>query len=218
MDKITKHSIIEPDLWGKDHWSLLLYIESCVVDHKGELDLDRIGKDGDAYPVRLNNDTIVPGKSELDCLEDLEKHGFITIHSFQELIVDLTDKGWRHTFQMRRNRSAGIPDHDMKPMVVESPFYAKRITIKLSPESEKELADIRRQMGLEGFDQTIVSSIPASIRCNYANLQRERKRIIEIIKTTMNNTTDRTTFEVLDKILRLYNSQELQLYKGDGND
>lgn len=33
---------IAPDLWGKDHWSLLGYVENVEVDHKGRIDWRRL--------------------------------------------------------------------------------------------------------------------------------------------------------------------------------
>ena len=41
---------IPVELFGKDHWSLLGYIETCCVDKKGEMDHDRLRVNPDHNP------------------------------------------------------------------------------------------------------------------------------------------------------------------------
>jgi hypothetical protein len=63
--------------WGKDHWSLLAYVETRVVDHHGYLDSRHLRKEGDTYPTRLREGATEPGHSDLDCLADLVAEGLI---------------------------------------------------------------------------------------------------------------------------------------------
>jgi hypothetical protein len=97
------HTGISMQSWGKDHWSVLLFVETRVVDYDGELDADRMrcirakhpqaysaksratafGSDADAskYPTRLKRGE-APGHDDYDCLADLIDEG---------LIVELAD-------------------------------------------------------------------------------------------------------------------------------
>ena len=93
--------------WGKDHWSLLGYVETCTVDGSGRIEWERltlsrrnwpmlwsarrdahlIGSDtrdaADVYPLRLKrvNDQAVThaGHCEGDALMDLVDAGLVTI-------------------------------------------------------------------------------------------------------------------------------------------
>ena len=88
---------VEPARWGKDHWSVFAYVETCVVDQNGLLDRRRVQAnlnrhphfagglasgsqiDGAAYPIRLRNGETLPGPDydEWDCIDDLELHGLV---------------------------------------------------------------------------------------------------------------------------------------------
>lgn len=85
--------------WGKDHWSVFLYIEdicvNSVVNGIGKPDLRRIQcnhnrhpglvnwnyhrVDGAKYGIRLHDGTEMPGPDydEWDCIHDLECYGLI---------------------------------------------------------------------------------------------------------------------------------------------
>lgn len=68
--------------WGKDHWTLLAYVETCAVDHDGYLDARRLRANGAVYPTRLSGfaldpTRIVEGHSDYDCLADLAAAGLV---------------------------------------------------------------------------------------------------------------------------------------------
>jgi len=97
---------ITPDLWGKDHWSLLSYVESVEVEYKGRIDWNRLtlsernwpmlyaarspysrslgGQDAaDQYGLRLKRVNGEPvtlyGHCEADALMDMVDAGLVTI-------------------------------------------------------------------------------------------------------------------------------------------
>jgi hypothetical protein len=97
---------ISVENFGKDHWSLLAYIENCNVDHKGFLDKRRLRCNPSthlihahlqswdiAYGTILKDRTILPQHDDWDCIDDLEVNGFIELISNANHIVFLTDKG-----------------------------------------------------------------------------------------------------------------------------
>jgi len=84
--------------WGKDHWSLLAYIEYRCVNHKGILDKSHLRISNPAvsvspvswkpeYGTRLkgfflegeNRDLTrqLPNHDDLDCIEDFEETGIV---------------------------------------------------------------------------------------------------------------------------------------------
>lgn len=65
------------DVWGKDHWSTLGYVECRIVDNGGFLDPRHLRRDGNAYPTRLRG-AEMPGHTDLDCIADIERHGLLT--------------------------------------------------------------------------------------------------------------------------------------------
>lgn len=98
---------IPMEQWGKDHWSLLAFVENRTVDHKGAMDWNRVtlsrrnwpnlyatrqyGRltpieqdSADRYGLRLKRtdpDTpnVLYGHCEGDALMDLVDHGLVTI-------------------------------------------------------------------------------------------------------------------------------------------
>lgn len=126
---------ITVDRWGKDHWSLLAYIETREVDHKGILDGDHMrcnqrlhremvgrvsvarGHDGsEKYPTRTK-DGDVPNHDDWSCLEDIvaaglaqawlqEKYHNVIIGSHIAKIK-LTDAGRELAEQVRRHKANG---------------------------------------------------------------------------------------------------------------
>lgn len=94
---------ITPADFGKDHWSLLAYVETRVVDHAGYLDARHLRGDGEEYPTGLSRPVggparIVAGHSDYDCLADLLSAGWIvpaagTTPSGRLLFRDLEARG-----------------------------------------------------------------------------------------------------------------------------
>ena len=118
--------------WGKDHWSLLAYVETCCVDTKGVLDHDRMrtnvlrhpglvgprvamifnalvgsGTKPYRYPTRLRNGT-EPEHDDWDCFYDLEAAGLIEddgtgIHP----VARMTPSGTQLAAEIRKHKSSG---------------------------------------------------------------------------------------------------------------
>lgn len=111
------------ELWGKDHWSTLMYIETRCVDHDGCPNRDHMRCDtalhpglggqhrpshGRVPPTRLNNGREVLDHDDWSCLEDAESAGFLEwtgtgIHP----VFRLTPLGWKVTHALRQHRAAG---------------------------------------------------------------------------------------------------------------
>lgn len=75
------------ELWGKDHWSTLAYIETRIVDYSGVLDErhlrggDSVHQDGRRparYPTRLSGEEMTrPGHDDFDCIGDMIALGLL---------------------------------------------------------------------------------------------------------------------------------------------
>jgi hypothetical protein len=91
------------DQWGRDHFSLLLFVETRVVDYRGRIDWDCVGVSRRNWPMlhsarrRLSND-----RTSGDCadLYPLRLRGHTTENSVQHIghceadaLMDLRDAG-----------------------------------------------------------------------------------------------------------------------------
>ena len=68
--------------WGKDHWSTLAYLETCVVDQNGYLDARRMRDSDPSYPTRLYGHAAdetrkVDNHSDWDCVSDFIAAGLV---------------------------------------------------------------------------------------------------------------------------------------------
>lgn len=103
--RVASETPISPELFGEDHYSTLLYVESRVVDNQGLLDHDHMrchpqrhpllagagrmagsfgAADGSRYPTRLRRgpDGQVqqqPEHDDYDCLDDLVAAGWLSV-------------------------------------------------------------------------------------------------------------------------------------------
>jgi hypothetical protein len=86
---------VEVSLWGKDHWSVLAYLETCAVDHGGTIDSRRMRCDprihrelfhsmlarfpcaGTKYPTRLAGGKLKRNHDDWSCLEDMVACGML---------------------------------------------------------------------------------------------------------------------------------------------
>jgi hypothetical protein len=110
--------------WGKDHWSLLAYIETCCVDQNGHFELTRIRVNPGTHPLLavgmlsarkwgpvcntvLNDNTLLYGHDDVDCLDDLEEAGMIEIYSLVNGIAGLTPLGIKVSAQLREHKIVG---------------------------------------------------------------------------------------------------------------
>lgn len=127
---------IEPSDFGKDHWSLLAYVETCCVDGNGgigTLDGRRLRCHTERHPLlsqshaswkpsygtRLsrywpNGKTPDPTRllehhDDFDCLDDLAQAGLLTIHSLVNGFVTMTELGQRVAGALRAHKATGQP-------------------------------------------------------------------------------------------------------------
>lgn len=89
----TKNALVVPmNRFGKDHWSIFAYAETCTVDDDGYLDARRLRKDGSKYPSFIKEGQ-QPDHSDIDCLNDLEAAGFLVFaraSTIRRGLIDLT--------------------------------------------------------------------------------------------------------------------------------
>lgn len=142
---------IPPARWGQDHWSTLLYIETLIVDGRGDgyarpavarmrQDSNRPrrghGKDDpgldsskERYPTILLGGHEVLGHDDFDCLDDMEVEGVLIVDGTgAQPLIRLTDYGYTLVAALRRHRgqtggSAGFAPTSRPP---EAPVPAKR--------------------------------------------------------------------------------------------
>ena len=123
---------IEIKQFGKDHWSLLAYVDTRCVDHKEVLDIVHLRTKHPAiattplgqnmwepeYGTRLKgywkeDGTKDESKKLLDhddhdCLDDLEKAGLLTdVGTMINPFAALTKEGWRIATLLRQHKAAG---------------------------------------------------------------------------------------------------------------
>ncbi len=127
---------IPVEKWGKDHWSVLAYAESCAVDHNGVLtnakmrcnsrlhrlfvyvDGHGVMHDGGQYPTRLK-EGVLENHDDWSCLEDIAAAGLITIEwripyraraavfGNGEARILLTPLGFQVSAALRAHKAAG---------------------------------------------------------------------------------------------------------------
>ncbi len=109
--------------FGKQHWSLLAFIETQVVDKSFPLDPRRMScnekKRGisNGAPFGWNDEYStenkegkqeILGHDDIDCFEELEKEGFIKNNgTLLNMYPELTDKGWKCISQIREFKGKG---------------------------------------------------------------------------------------------------------------
>jgi hypothetical protein len=114
--------------WGKDHFSLLAYVEDVCV-HQQSIDRERmrcnplihplllgyrtgnlpgIIKDGKyAYPTRLKGGAVIEGHDDWNVLDDLEEAGYLEIYSLVNGLVRMTQKGLVVASALRAHKANG---------------------------------------------------------------------------------------------------------------
>lgn len=111
--------------WGKDHWSLLAYVETVCVDKHGEIDLQRMRCDADRHPQyvylrgfgdelhsekypTLLRDGELPDHDDWDCLDDLENAGLVENVGFtMRPKYAMTDRGHEIAAALRKHKATG---------------------------------------------------------------------------------------------------------------
>ena len=112
---------IGPQRWGRDHWNVLCYIETCCVDGTGRPDPRSVQTnharhphmgnplDGSTHGIRLNGE-VLPGADydEWDCLDDLEVFGLIeNVGTGLNRRYRMTPTGQALAAQVRAHRANG---------------------------------------------------------------------------------------------------------------
>lgn len=129
--RVEQTETVPMGLWGKDHWSLLAYVETRCVDHHGKLEELKMSCNPakhpdhnasypfsgesrwkDEYSTRLRNSSL-KGHDDWDCLDDLQTAGLLKILSKNE--VKLTDAGTTITGQLRAHKARGGKYADFNP-------------------------------------------------------------------------------------------------------
>ncbi len=111
---------ISPKLWGKDHKSTLVFIETICVDQGGVPGAEKMrtwsgrplrGKvrgfpsegGGRDYPTRLADGTEVSEHDDWDCVDDMVAAGLVIWGGTgTHPVFELTDLGWVIVSMMRR--------------------------------------------------------------------------------------------------------------------
>lgn len=106
--------------FGRDHWSTLLYVEARCTDNEGVPDRRNMrcldsrhpqhshGHDSSAYPTRLTGDRLLPHHDDWDCVDDLERVGFVVIGgSGANPVWEMTDEGRRVAGLLRAHKQDG---------------------------------------------------------------------------------------------------------------
>lgn len=107
MNKTKRMMKLPMAKWGKDHASLLVYVETRAVDYAGKLNHKHLRDNGEDYPTIAKNGEI-PGHSDYNCLDDLEDMELITNKGTgMHPVIELTDLGWIIAHALRRHVADG---------------------------------------------------------------------------------------------------------------
>lgn len=118
---------VSTDRFGKDHWSLLAYVECCAVDNKGVLDNRRMRCDidrhpglahsgsGKKYPTILVGGAELPNHDDWDCLDDLGDARFVGVGGTGIApVVRFTDLGYKVAAALRQHMAQGNHSRDFR--------------------------------------------------------------------------------------------------------
>ena len=112
---------VPPELWGKDHVSTMVYIESVCVDGSGQPRSEKMRTWGGRpqkgkvrgfpsvefekeYPTRLSNGVELHDHDDWDCVNDMEAAGLIIWNGTGiQPIFELTPGGWMFAGMLRRH-------------------------------------------------------------------------------------------------------------------
>jgi hypothetical protein len=97
--RTTSDPAVEPDWFGRDHWSTFAYIETRIVDHRGTLNHAHMRCHGGRHPLMLaaKGDFLgvadgrqfatllaageqLPDHDDYDCIDDLIAAGLLEVH------------------------------------------------------------------------------------------------------------------------------------------
>ena len=108
--------------FGKDHWSLLAFFETQVVEKKNTIVVRRIRINDvrrgysngnnlswkDSWGTRFKDGTMNPIHDDIDVMNELEAAGFC-VNLFTELnpIINLTERGFAVIADIRKHKARG---------------------------------------------------------------------------------------------------------------
>lgn len=115
----TQHQPIE--VWGKDHWSTLAYLETRWVDHGGVINVGHMRCDrrrhpafahvgsNKTYPTRLKGSAQIEAHDDWDCLDDFEAAGLVHVEGAAGgiPIVKFTPSGNKAAAALRAHKGNG---------------------------------------------------------------------------------------------------------------
>lgn len=127
----TKEYPVAVEKFGRDHWSLLLYIETRCVDHNGVPRREHMRcspkrNPGQAHdgterhkklsPTRLKGGELLYNRDDWDCADDLEAAGYVQqIGTGANPRFAMTEVGWAVAGRLRRWRAESKPIDDFTP-------------------------------------------------------------------------------------------------------
>ena len=124
----TGDDFVPMRLWGRDHWTTILYVETCAVDNYGKIDNRRMRTDNDLHPVlshhksnakcptRLSGNTgvdpqLLEDHDDWSCLDDAQEEGLLTWkEDGHNATVKFTNVGWFIAGKLRRFRAEIVPE------------------------------------------------------------------------------------------------------------
>lgn len=132
---MTVAPITSVELFGKDHWSTLAFVETRCVDYKGVLDQDKmrcnlnrhaafagpvqrrslIMQWQENWGTRLSDGTMLSDHDDWDCLIDLAKVGYIEIIDIDSAVVKMTPAGLEVVQKLRIYRTETGRYTDFRP-------------------------------------------------------------------------------------------------------
>ncbi len=117
---------IPVEQFGKDHWSMLVYMESCCVDLQGVLDKRRMRCNKRTHPMMsvngfgwkkeygtvlkssMSESRMLYSHDDWDCLDDLIVVGFVElIGTMTNPVVKLTERGYQAANALRKHKAEG---------------------------------------------------------------------------------------------------------------
>jgi len=145
---------------GRDHWTVLTYIETLCVDRAGVPDVLRFRCHPKTHPVyfdfqmqqmgaskhivfepprgsTLRDGTELAGHDDLDCTEDLQVAGLIEVSkdpwTHTPMTFSLTDAGWLLAGRLRRWRADGGKAQDFDPQDSHGARFARGAECSTEP-------------------------------------------------------------------------------------
>jgi len=126
-ERAARCPVPTPETWGQDHWSTFAYIETRVVDHGGDVEIQRMRCNpkrhpwlahagsmfGDPKPTRLAKGELLPDHDDWDCAEDMCRaypgcHALlVSVGCATHPRFQLTETGYEIGSQLRRHKAQG---------------------------------------------------------------------------------------------------------------